>query len=163
MLGAEVEVADDWWHRLRGLLGRPPLKQGEGLLTSARAGPVHMYGMKFGLDVVFLSRDGRVVGLYEALAPNRLTPGDTRQVRGSPGPGAAWRLLNDDPSREEGPSTAVRLFVLSLVLVLQVLPGHFQIAFMTQAGVALMAAWTCSIASAGAHSARRPGDGNSRC
>ncbi len=72
VLGAEVEVADDWWHRLRGLLGRPPLKQGEGLLISP-CRSVHMYGMKFGLDVVFLSRDGRVVGLYEALAPNRLT------------------------------------------------------------------------------------------
>ena len=72
VLGAEVEVADDWWHRLRGLLGRPPLKQGEGLLISP-CRSVHMYGMKFGLDVVFLSRDGCVVGLYEALAPNRLT------------------------------------------------------------------------------------------
>jgi uncharacterized membrane protein (UPF0127 family) len=72
VLGAEVEVADDWWHRLRGLLGRPPLKPGEGLLISP-CRSVHMYGMKFGLDVVFLSRDGRVVGLYEALAPNRLT------------------------------------------------------------------------------------------
>ena len=72
VLGAEVEVADDWWRRLRGLLGRPPLKQGEGLLISP-CRSVHMYGMKFGLDVVFLSRDGRVVGLYEALAPNRLT------------------------------------------------------------------------------------------
>jgi uncharacterized protein len=72
VLGAQVEVADDWWRRLRGLLGRPPLKQGEGLLISP-CRSVHMYGMKFGLDVVFLSRDGRVVGLYEALAPNRLT------------------------------------------------------------------------------------------
>jgi uncharacterized protein len=72
VLGAEVEVADDWWRRLRGLLGRPPLRQGEGLLISP-CRSVHMYGMKFGLDVVFLGRDGRVVGLYEALAPGRLT------------------------------------------------------------------------------------------
>ncbi|MDR3622016.1 MAG: hypothetical protein P4L85_21885 [Paludisphaera borealis] len=57
--------------------------------------------------------------------------------------GAAWRLLSDDPNGEPKPSTAARLFVLTLVLVLQVLPGHFQIAFMTQAGIALMAAWTC--------------------
>jgi uncharacterized membrane protein (UPF0127 family) len=72
VLGAEVEVADDWWRRLRGLLGRPPLRPGEGLLISP-CRSVHMYGMKFGLDVVFLARDGRVVGLYEALAPGRLT------------------------------------------------------------------------------------------
>ena len=72
VLGAEVEVADDWWHRLRGLLGRPPLHPGEGLLISP-CRSVHMIGMKFGIDVVFLSREGRVVGLYEALAPGRLT------------------------------------------------------------------------------------------
>ena len=33
-------------------------------------------------------------------------------------------------------------FVLSVVLVLQVLPGHFQLAFMTQCGVILIVAWS---------------------
>ena len=33
-------------------------------------------------------------------------------------------------------------FLLSLVLVLQVLPGHFQLAFMTQCGVVLIVAWS---------------------
>jgi uncharacterized membrane protein (UPF0127 family) len=72
VLGDEVEIADDWWRRLRGLLGRPQLMLGEGLLISP-CRSVHMYGMKFGLDVVFISRDGRVVGLYEALAPGRMS------------------------------------------------------------------------------------------
>jgi hypothetical protein len=59
--------------------------------------------------------------------------------------GAAWRLLDDDPNRvrETTPGTAGRLFVLALVLVLQVLPGHFQIAFMTQVGIVVMALWAC--------------------
>lgn len=51
--------------------------------------------------------------------------------------GLAWTLPNDD----EGGRTPRRLFLLTLVLVLQVLPGHFQIAFMTQAGVLAMASW----------------------
>lgn len=50
--------------------------------------------------------------------------------------GLTWRLLND-----EGKGTPRRLFLLTLVLVLQVLPGHFQIAFMTQVGVLAMASW----------------------
>lgn len=50
--------------------------------------------------------------------------------------GLTWSLLNDE--REGAPR---RLFLLTLVLVLQVLPGHFQIAFMTQAGVLAMASW----------------------
>lgn len=55
--------------------------------------------------------------------------------------GAAWRLVNDDPNRDGGRNLAARLFWLTLILVLQVLPGHFQIAFMTQAGVAAIAGW----------------------
>ena len=50
--------------------------------------------------------------------------------------GLTWSLLND-----EGRGTLRRLFLLTLVLVLQILPGHFQIAFMTQAGVLAMASW----------------------
>ena len=33
------------------------------------------------------------------------------------------------------------MFLLSLVLVLQILPGHFQIAFLTQVGIVLMVVW----------------------
>ena len=32
VLGAKVRVADRWWLRLRGLLGRSGLAEGEGLL-----------------------------------------------------------------------------------------------------------------------------------
>ncbi len=72
VLGAQVSVADTWWPRLRGLLGRRSLEPGEGLLLSP-CRSIHMYGMKFDLDVVFVARDGRVVGLYERLAPGRRT------------------------------------------------------------------------------------------
>ena len=47
-----------------------------------------------------------------------------------------WLLLT---SRKM--TLASRLFLLSLVLVLQVLPGHFQIAFLTQVGIVLMVVW----------------------
>lgn len=57
--------------------------------------------------------------------------------------GAAWRLTGPFPGWEGSSSLAARLFALTLVLVLQILPGHFQIAFMTQAGIVLMIAWTC--------------------
>lgn len=50
--------------------------------------------------------------------------------------GLAWLVLN-----HRGRGTAGRLFLLSVVLAIQVLPGHFQIAFMTQATVGMMAAW----------------------
>jgi uncharacterized membrane protein (UPF0127 family) len=72
VLGGRVQVADRWWLRLRGLLGRAGLADGEGLLIEpCRA--VHMAGMKFPIDVAFLSRDGDVVALYSDLAPGART------------------------------------------------------------------------------------------
>ncbi len=72
ILGTRIGLADRWWHRLRGLLGRDALKPGEGLiLRPCRA--VHMAWMRFPLDVAFLSREGRVVASYHALAPGGRT------------------------------------------------------------------------------------------
>lgn len=71
-LGTAIGVADRWWPRFRGMLGRPPLARGEGLLLSpCRA--VHMIGMQYSLDVAFLSRDGEVVAAYPGLAPGART------------------------------------------------------------------------------------------
>jgi hypothetical protein len=50
--------------------------------------------------------------------------------------GMAWSILCSARLR-----LALRLFVLSLILVLQLLPGHFQLAFLTQVGIVLMLAW----------------------
>lgn len=72
VLGAEVGVADRWWLRLRGLLGRPPLARGEGLLLDpCRA--VHMLGMSYPLDVAFVDERLTVVALYHGLAPRGRT------------------------------------------------------------------------------------------
>ena len=67
-VGGHVAVADSWWGRLRGLIGRPELEPGEGLLLSP-CKAVHMYGVGFSIDVAFLDSDGMVVALYRELAP----------------------------------------------------------------------------------------------
>jgi uncharacterized membrane protein (UPF0127 family) len=72
ILGDRVAVADRWWPRFRGLLGRDCLPAGEGLLlTPCRS--IHMLGMRFPLDAAFLDASGRVVALYPGLAPGRAT------------------------------------------------------------------------------------------
>ena len=48
--------------------------------------------------------------------------------------------LADRSRRPQRPQRR-RLSLLSLVLTLQLLPGHFQLAFLTQTGIVLMAAW----------------------
>ena len=51
------------------MLGRPEPVAGEGLLLRpCRA--VHMYGMRYALDVAFLTSEGRVVKLYPGLPPS---------------------------------------------------------------------------------------------
>ena len=71
-IGASVGMADTWWTRLRGLIGRPPLGQGEGLLLRpCRA--VHMWGMTYPIDVAFLDEENAVVALYRDLVPGART------------------------------------------------------------------------------------------
>jgi len=67
-IGDRVRLADHWWSRLRGLLGRGPLDSGEGLLL-APCRAVHMFGMRYPLDVAFLDGTGAVVAIYHRLAP----------------------------------------------------------------------------------------------
>jgi uncharacterized membrane protein (UPF0127 family) len=53
---------------MRGLLGRDGLEPGTGMLID-RAPSVHMFFMRFPIDVVFLDRDRNVVGVRHRLRP----------------------------------------------------------------------------------------------
>ena len=72
VLGERIEIADSFFTRLRGLLGRNGLGQGEGLLIVPSRG-VHMFGMRFPLDVLLLDSERRVAGRYLGLAPGKAT------------------------------------------------------------------------------------------
>lgn len=72
VLGTRVDLADRFWPRLRGLLGRGSLEPGEGLILVPCRG-VHMYGMTYPIDVAFAAPDGEVVALYRELAPGART------------------------------------------------------------------------------------------
>lgn len=65
-------VADRFWQRARGLLGRAPLVEGDGLLIRP-CKAVHTWGMSYPIDVAFLDRSGWVVASYDNLSPNRRT------------------------------------------------------------------------------------------
>ena len=56
--------------RMRGLLGRKGLDEGEGLLLRP-APSIHTFFMRFPIDVVFVARDGEVVKVVPALKPWR--------------------------------------------------------------------------------------------
>ena len=55
-----------------GLLNRTSLDEGEGLLlTSCQS--IHMFGMKFAIDALFLDKEGVVVGVLEDFAPGKMS------------------------------------------------------------------------------------------
>jgi uncharacterized membrane protein (UPF0127 family) len=56
---------------MRGLLGRDGLDPGGGMLIDS-APSVHMFFMRFPIDVVFLDRDWKVVGIRHSLRPWRV-------------------------------------------------------------------------------------------
>jgi uncharacterized protein len=56
---------------MRGLLGRASLEHGAGLLIKP-APSVHMFFMRFPLDVVFIDRDNAIVGISHTLRPWRI-------------------------------------------------------------------------------------------
>ena len=57
--------------RMRGLLGRRDLPQGEGILLRP-AGSIHTFFMRFSIDVVFLSEAGVVLCIAAAVRPWRI-------------------------------------------------------------------------------------------
>jgi len=72
-----VLATDERWartpaERMRGLLDADDLPPG-GCLVISPCNSVHMFGMKFPLDVVFCKADGTVVRAISCLRPWRLT------------------------------------------------------------------------------------------
>lgn len=70
VVGSRVTVADTWWSRARGYLGRRRPGEGEGLLLVPCRG-IHTFGMTFPLDVLFLDSRGRVLESARQVRPWR--------------------------------------------------------------------------------------------
>jgi uncharacterized protein len=102
---ATCTVARNPFTRMRGLLGRRGLAQGEGLLFQP-AGSIHTFFMRFPIDAVFLDREQRVVrvvpnlrpwrtaGVRKARAVLELAAGEAARVGMTPG--SALRLEVND-------------------------------------------------------------------
>nr|MBF0683005.1 DUF192 domain-containing protein [Pseudomonas sp.] len=63
-------LARSFTQRLRGLLNSPPPPAGTALLI-ARCKAVHTIGMRYPIDVIFVSRSGRVLRVYPHVMPQR--------------------------------------------------------------------------------------------
>lgn len=72
VLAHDLALAESFFSRLRGLLGRRELAPGGGLWIRP-CNSVHTFGMKFSIDVIFLDRELRVVAVAKTLAPYRVS------------------------------------------------------------------------------------------
>ncbi len=70
-LATELEVARSLSARTRGLLGRRALPPGYGMLIDP-CPSVHTWFMSIPIDVIFLDRENRVVGLRRNMKPFRM-------------------------------------------------------------------------------------------
>ncbi|MFH1468796.1 MAG: DUF192 domain-containing protein [Pseudomonadota bacterium] len=71
-LAAGARLADSWRDRFIGLMGSAALPAGEGLVLDP-CSSIHMFFMRYPIDVVFASRELRVVGVVHAIRPWRMT------------------------------------------------------------------------------------------
>jgi uncharacterized protein len=64
-------TAFDSKSRRKGLLGRDSLPEGTALII-APSQAIHTFSMRFAIDVLFVSKDGRVLKVRHAVPPRRI-------------------------------------------------------------------------------------------
>ncbi len=72
VIAQQVVFARTFYSRLKGLMGRPNLPQGEALLLDP-CPQIHTCFMRFDIDVVFVDRSGQAVAVLEQIKPWRMS------------------------------------------------------------------------------------------
>ncbi|MDX1589781.1 MAG: DUF192 domain-containing protein [Oleiphilaceae bacterium] len=67
----ETYVASTWYRRFRGLLGKRPLEEHEGLLLLP-CRSIHTFGMRYAIDVVFLGAQSRILAIERHIRRGRV-------------------------------------------------------------------------------------------
>jgi hypothetical protein len=77
ILGETIEVASTAAQKVRGLLGRECLEDGQGLLFKG-CSSLHTFFMSFPIDIVFTDRNGRVLKAAGEVKPFKLVAAPLR-------------------------------------------------------------------------------------
>lgn len=73
VIASEVEEAKTFKTRLLGLMFRPSLAKGKGLWLEP-CPQIHMFFMRFAIDVIFVDHSGLIIGVLENFKPWRVSP-----------------------------------------------------------------------------------------
>jgi uncharacterized protein len=72
-IASSIKIARNPWQRMKGLIGSSNFPQGEALVIT-RCQSIHMFFMKFPIDVIFCDRRDKVIGLCAGIKPGCLSP-----------------------------------------------------------------------------------------
>ncbi len=72
-IASRVKIANNSWTRMKGLLGGADFPPGEALIIT-HCQSIHMFFMKFSIDVIFCDSQNKVVGLCQDIKPFYLSP-----------------------------------------------------------------------------------------
>jgi uncharacterized membrane protein (UPF0127 family) len=73
VLADSAELADNYWTRFIGLMGRGELRAGTGLVLKPGGG-IHMWFMRIPLDVVHVDKADRATHVLRGIKPWRFGP-----------------------------------------------------------------------------------------
>ena len=73
ILAENAEIANTLLSRCKGLLGKNALEEGNALIIRP-CNSIHMFFMRFSIDVAFLDRQNKVVGLVKNIRPFHISP-----------------------------------------------------------------------------------------
>ncbi len=77
VIGEAIEVADTAVRKVKGLLGRECLEDGQGLLFK-KCSSLHTFFMRFPIDIIFVDKDLKVLKLSCGVTPFKLVAAPLR-------------------------------------------------------------------------------------
>lgn len=72
MIGNNIDIADNFFTRLNGLMFKKELKENDGLIINP-CNSIHMFFMNFPLDIVFVNNNNEIVEILEDIKPWRIS------------------------------------------------------------------------------------------
>ena len=67
-ISLDIEMADSWWSRFKGLMLRKSLDKGQGLYLK-KTNSIHMCFMRFSIDAIYFDKQGQVVKVVSHVSP----------------------------------------------------------------------------------------------
>ena len=69
----QIEIADTFYNRFKGLMGRKNLDEGSGMKINP-CNSIHCFFMRIPIDVLFVSREHTVIKIITGMKPWKVSP-----------------------------------------------------------------------------------------